>query len=438
MDIMARLQRIPLGKFHYQLLVLVGLGWLFDAMDTGMVSFVLATLGKEWALTANQVGWIVSVGFIGMALGAVLSGFAADRFGRKTVFVATMVVYSIATGLCALAWDLDSLLFFRFWVGFGLGGQLPVAVSLVSEYAPPKVRGRFIVLLESFWGLGWLAAALASYFVIPHYGWQSAFAIGALPVFYAIVVWKFLPESVPYLLNKGRAEEAHALVSRLEREAGLPELPLVLPPAAKKMPVRFGQLWQPPFAKRTLMLWLIWFGIVFSYYGIFTWLPKLLVEQGHTVVKTFEYVLVMILAQLPGYFTAAVLVEKIGRKATLAGFLAACAVCAYCFGQSSSVAEIMLWGSLMSFFNLGAWGVLYTYTPELYPVQFRAFGAGWAGAIGRIGGILAPLAVAALMGGSNGFSHIFIMFAGVLLAVVAVIVVLGEETKGRSLEDISH
>ena len=186
------------------------------------------------------------------------------------------------------------------------------------------------------------------------------------------------------------------------------------------------------------MLWCLWFGIVYSYYGIFTWLPKLLVEQGHTVVKTFEYVLVMILAQLPGYFTAAVLVEKIGRKATLAGFLAACAVCAYCFGQSSSVAEIMLWGSLMSFFNLGAWGVLYTYTPELYPVQFRAFGAGWAGAIGRIGGILAPLAVAALMGGSNGFSHIFIMFAGVLLAVVAVIVVLGEETKGRSLEDISH
>ena len=173
------------------------------------------------------------------------------------------------------------------------------------------------------------------------------------------------------------------------------------------------------------------------YYGIFTWLPKLLVEQGNTVVKTFEYVLVMIVAQLPGYIAAAALVEKIGRKATLAGFLAACAVCAWFFGQSSSVAEVMAWGSLMSFFNLGAWGVLYTYTPELYPLRFRAFASGWAGAIGRIGGILAPMVVAQMVGGSGGFGNIFMMFAGVMMLIVLVILALGEETKGRMLEEIS-
>lgn len=438
MDIITRLHNLPVGKFHYKLLILIGLGWLFDAMDTGMVSFVLATLGKEWNLTPSELGWIVSVGFIGMALGAVLSGRMADRIGRKNVFVATMVLYSIATGLCAFAWNLESLLFFRFWVGFGLGGQLPVAVSLVSEYAPPKVRGRFIVLLESFWGLGWLAAALVSYFFIPQYGWQSAFLIGALPVFYAVFVWKHLPESVPYLISKGRVGEAHEIVVGLEKQAGIEAVQTasVAERAPQENP-RFAQLWQPPFAKRTLMLWLIWFGIVFSYYGIFTWLPKLLVEQGYTVVKTFEYVLVMILAQLPGYFAAAVLVEKIGRKATLAGFLFACAVCAYFFGRSDSAAMIMFWGCWMSFFNLGAWGVLYTYTPELYPVRFRAFGSGWAGAVGRIGGIVAPMAVAAMIGGDGGFGRIFVMFTAVLMAVVAVIVVLGEETKGRSLEDIS-
>ncbi|OSI30915.1 MFS transporter [Neisseria dumasiana] len=438
MDIITRLHNLPVGKFHYKLLILIGLGWLFDAMDTGMVSFVLATLGKEWNLTPSELGWIVSVGFIGMALGAVLSGRMADRIGRKNVFVATMVLYSIATGLCAFAWNLESLLFFRFWAGFGLGGQLPVAVSLVSEYAPPKVRGRFIVLLESFWGLGWLAAALVSYFFIPQYGWQSAFLIGALPVFYAFFVWKHLPESVPYLISKGRVGEAHEIVVGLEKQAGIEAVQTasVAERAPQENP-RFAQLWQPPFAKRTLMLWLIWFGIVFSYYGIFTWLPKLLVEQGYTVVKTFEYVLVMILAQLPGYFAAAVLVEKIGRKATLAGFLFACAVCAYFFGRSDSAAMIMFWGCWMSFFNLGAWGVLYTYTPELYPVRFRAFGSGWAGAVGRIGGIVAPMAVAAMIGGDGGFGRIFVMFTAVLMAVVAVIVVLGEETKGRSLEDIS-
>ncbi len=437
MDILSRLHALPLSRFHYRLLALIGLGWLFDAMDTGMVSFVLVTLAKEWGLSAQQSGWVVSIGFVGMALGAVLSGWAADRFGRRNVFAGTMVLYGAATGLCALSPNLAALLFFRFWVGFGLGGQLPVAVSLVSEYAPPKVRGRFIVLLESFWGLGWLAAALASYFLIPQFGWHSAFAAGSVPLLYAFAVWKRLPESVPYLIAAGRAEEAHALVCRLEAESGVAQVAeMIVPTAQKKEKIRLAQLWRPPFARRTLMLWLIWFGIVFSYYGIFTWLPKLLAGQGYSVVKTFEYVLVMILAQLPGYFAAAVLVEKIGRKATLAGFLGACAVCAYCFGQSGSTLEIMLWGSLMSFFNLGAWGVLYTYTPELYPVRFRAFGSGWAGAVGRIGGIVAPMVVAG-MSDSGGFARIFVMFAAVLAAVVMVIVLLGEETKGRTLEEIS-
>jgi len=130
-------------------------------------------------------------------------------------------------------------------------------------------------------------------------------------------------------------------------------------------------------------------------------------------------------------------VKKIGCKATLAGFLAACAVCAWFFGQSSSAAEVMAWGSLMSFFNLGAWGVLYTYTPELYPLRFRAFASGWAGAIGRIGGILAPMVVAKMVGGSDGFGNIFMMFAGVMMLIVLVILALGEETKGRTLEDIN-
>ena len=437
MDILTRLQALPLGRFHFRLLGLIGLGWLFDAMDTGMISFVLVKLGPEWGLNRSQLGWVVSIGFIGMALGAVLSGWLADRYGRPTVFVATMLLYGAATGGCALAGQLDTLLFWRFWVGVGLGGQLPVAVALVSEYAPARQRGRLIVLLESFWGLGWLGAALVSYYLIPSLGWRSAFAVGALPLLYALLVWRHLPESVAYLIGAQRLDEAHALLCRLESQAGLTPAPTAIAPAPTvKTPNRLRELWRPALARRTLMLWLIWFGIVFSYYGIFTWLPQLLADQGFTIVKTFRYVLWLILAQLPGYFAAALLVEIIGRKITLAGFLGACALCAYQFGGSASNGEILWWGCWMSFFNLGAWGVLYTYTPELYPVRCRAFGAGWAGAIGRLGGIIAPLVVAE-MSGPTGFSRIFLMFALVLAAVVLVIVALGEETRGRTLEEIS-
>ncbi|WP_151776732.1 niacin transporter NiaP [Acinetobacter brisouii] len=437
MDLVSRVQRLPIGRFHYNLLGIVGLGWMFDAMDTGIIAFIMTKLVHDWGLTPTESGWIVSIGFVGMAIGAVFSGALADRFGRKNVFASTMVLYSIATALCAFAPNLTVLLVCRFLVGLGLGGQLPVAVTLVSEYIPAQVRGRFIVLLESFWGLGWLVAALVSYFLIPHFGWHIAFLIGGLPLFYVWVVLTKVPESVPYLINRNRIVEAHQLIQKLEQQVGVEVIQEIeVLPVAHQQKVSFQQLWQKPFVRRTLMLWLIWFGIVFSYYGIFTWLPSLLVKQGYDIVKSFEYVLFMILAQLPGYIVASWLVEKLGRKATLAGFIGLCAVSAYFFGQSSSDNSIMFWGCLMSFFNLGAWGVLYTYTPEQYPTNIRAFGSGWAAAVGRIGGIVAPMVVTSLMVAPDAFHHVFMMFTVVLLAVAAVIVILGEETQGKTLESI--
>ena len=437
MDLVSRVQRLPIGKFHYTLLWVIGLGWMFDAMDTGLIAFILTSMAEEWNMSASEKGWVVSIGFVGMAIGAIFSGGLADRIGRRTVFAMTLVIYSIATALCAFAPNLMWLLIFRFIVGLGLGGQLPVAVTLVSEYIPAHVRGRFIVLLESFWGLGWLVAALVSYFVIPSYGWHIAFLIGGLPALYVFMILKKVPESVPYLINRGRVEEAHALVQKLERQCGVEVIDYIeVKPVAEKQNISFRQLWSGPFARRTLMLWLIWFGIVYSYYGIFTWLPSLLVKQGYSIVQSFEYVLIMILAQLPGYVAAAWLVEKWGRKPTLASFIGMCAIAAYFFGQANTVNMIMFWGCLLSFFNLGAWGVLYTYTPEQYPTNIRAFGSGWASAVGRMGGIVAPIVVTHVMVMDNGFSQVFMMFTAVLLAVALVILVLGEETKGKTLESM--
>lgn len=437
MDLVSRVQRLPIGKFHYTLLWVIGLGWMFDAMDTGLIAFILTSMAEEWNMSASEKGWVVSIGFVGMAIGAIFSGGLADRIGRRTVFAMTLVIYSIATALCAFAPNLTWLLIFRFIVGLGLGGQLPVAVTLVSEYIPAHVRGRFIVLLESFWGLGWLVAALVSYFVIPSYGWHIAFLIGGLPALYVFMILKKVPESVPYLINRGRVEEAHALVQKLERQCGVEVIDYIeVKPVAEKQNISFRQLWSGPFARRTLMLWLIWFGIVYSYYGIFTWLPSLLVKQGYSIVQSFEYVLIMILAQLPGYVAAAWLVEKWGRKPTLASFIGMCAIAAYFFGQANTVNMIMFWGCLLSFFNLGAWGVLYTYTPEQYPTNIRAFGSGWASAVGRMGGIVAPIVVTHVMVMDNGFSQVFMMFTAVLLSVALVILILGEETKGKTLESI--
>ena len=438
--VLERLEALPLGRFHYKLLLVTGLGWLFDSMDTGLIAFILPVLAKEWGLAPGQMGLIGSIGLIGMALGAVVSGTIADRIGRKKVFTITVLLYSIASAFCALSWNYQSLLVFRFLVGFGLGGELPVAATLVSEYAQSRVRGRFIVLLESFWGLGWIAAACIAYFFIPLYGWRMAFLIGALPALYVCLIRMHMPESVRYLLAHGRVGEARQIVVSLERQLHVPVAPFVseketVPVVAK---ASFRELWKKPFASRTIMLWLVWFGINFSYYGIFMWLPSLVFQQGFTVVKTFEYVLIMTLAQLPGYYCAAWLVDKIGRKYTLSAFLLFSGVASYFFGHASTAAALMMWGSVMSFFNLGAWGVLYTYTPEQYPTAIRALGSGWAAGFGRFGGMAAPMMVGALLARSFGFASVFYMFALVFAAVAVIVMSLGVESKQKDLESISE
>ena len=441
--ILDRLERMPVGSFHYKLLLVTGLGWLFDSMDTGLIAFVLPVLAKEWGLSPEQMGWIGSIGLIGMALGAVISGTLADRIGRKKVFTITVLMYALATGMCALAWSYESLLFFRFLVGFGLGGELPVAATLMSEYAPTKLRGRFIVLLESFWGIGWLVAACISYLIIPQFGWKIAFVIGTLPALYVFLIRLHMPESVRYLISKNKIEEAKEIILDLEKKLHVISKPFEKSLTAAEMGSTNEKtpgplsLFNSSYMKRTIMLWLAWFGIVYSYYGIFMWLPSIVFQQGFAVVKTFEYVLIMTIAQLPGYYCAAWLVDVIGRKYTLSIFLLMSGVASYFFGNAASPETLLLWGATMSFFNLGAWGVIYTYTPELYPTSIRALGSGWAAGFGRIGGMIAPALVGIMLANQLGIGNVFLMFAGVLIVVSLVVLSMGVETRQRQLEDIS-
>lgn len=298
----------------------------------------------------------------------------------------------------------------------------------------------FIVLLESFWGLGWIAAACIAYFFIPVYGWRMAFLIGALPALYVCLIRLHMPESVRYLLAHGRVAEARNIVVSIEKTLHVPVAPFS--DADERMPTvtkaSFHELWKKPFISRTVMLWLVWFGINFSYYGIFMWLPSLVFQQGFTVVKTFEYVLVMTLAQLPGYYCAAWLVDKIGRKYTLSSFLLFSGVASYFFGHASTASMLMIWGAVMSFFNLGAWGVLYTYTPEQYPTAIRALGSGWAAGFGRFGGMAAPVMVGVLLGQHFDFGGVFYMFAFVFIAIAVVVMGLGMESKQKNLESMTE
>jgi len=403
-----RLDRLPFTREHGRLLVGSGLGWALDAMDVGLISFVMASLAVQWKLGATTLSWIASIGFVGMAIGASLGGLLADRIGRRQVFATTLLVYGLATGAAALSWSVGALLVFRFLIGLGLGAELPVASTLVSEFAPARIRGRLVVALEAFWAVGWLLAALIGYFVVSasDNGWRWALAVGAVPALYSAYVRFGLPESVRFLELRGRDAEAEIAVRRFESAAGI-EPPQTLAPervqasaqaSAQAEPASGpADLWRPGQRRHTASLWLVWFGVNFSYYGAFIWLPSLLVASGMSLTRSFGFTLVITLAQLPGYAAAAMLVELWGRRPTLSLFLLGSAGSAVAFGTAGTTTAMVAAGMALSFFNLGAWGALYAITPEIYPTLLRATGAGWAAGFGRIASILAPLSVPPLL-----------------------------------------
>lgn len=444
-----RLDRLPFTRGHLRVLTGSGVGWALDAMDVGLISFIIAALAQQWALQPSETAWIASVGFIGMAIGASLGGLLADRFGRRQVFALTLIVYGLATGASALVGGLALLLVFRFFVGLGLGAELPVASTYVSEFAPARIRGRLVVILEAFWAIGWTAAALIGYLVIPssENGWRWAFALGAVPAAYALIVRWGLPESARWLERRGRLDEADRVVREFEASVAAagtlsgptapaaPATPAAPaePPAATTASGRLGALWSREFRVRTACLWVVWFCVNFSYYGAFIWIPTILVAQGYDLVRSFGFTLIITLAQLPGYALAAWLIEVWGRRATLSVFLAGSVVSAILFGTATGEASIIATGMALSFFNLGAWGALYAVTPEMYPTSLRATGSGWAAGVGRIASIVAPLTVPAMLA-LGGAPALFVLFA-VFFAIAAVAAWGLVDRRGRALDD---
>ncbi|SFP59339.1 MFS transporter, putative metabolite:H+ symporter [Geodermatophilus dictyosporus] len=413
-----RLDRLPFTREHGRLVVGSGVGWALDAMDVGLISFVMAALAVQWSLTPTELSWIGSIGFVGMALGATLGGLLADRVGRRQVFALTLLVFGVATGAAALSWSVASLLVFRLLIGLGLGAELPVASTLVSEYAPARLRGRVVVALEAFWAVGWLLAALIGYLVVPRgdAGWRWALALGAVPALYAVVVRRGLPESVRFLELRGRDGEAEAAVRRFEAAAGVAPQPSGTHPQTPA--ARRGGLWAPDTRGRTAALWTVWFGINFAYYGAFIWLPTLLVAAGFDLVRSFGYTLLITLAQLPGYAAAAVLVERWGRRPTLVVFLAGSAVGAALFALAVGDGAVLVTGMVLSFSTLGAWGAVYAVTPEVYPTALRGTGAGAAAGFGRIASIAAPLCVPPLLA-AGGSGLVFGVFAAAFVVAAA-------------------
>lgn len=392
------IEQVGFGRFQTKLMVICGLGWAADAMEVLLIAFILPAIGEEWQLTNAQKGLLGTSVFLGMLLGAWGWGWISDRIGRKTGFISTVAIDSIFGLLSAFSPSFIWLLILRTITGIGVGGTLPVDYSIFAEYLPAKSRGRYLVLLESFWALGTIAVAGLAWLIVPRLGWRWLLAVSALPGLLIFFIRRSIPESPRYLLVSGKSDEARQVLERVGRENGR-ELSLgkIIPPPI--MPRgRVSDLWSPWLVRTTLLLWVIWFAISLGYYGVFTWLPSYFRDKGMELLPVYQNTFILALAQLPGYFSAALLVEKLGRRLTLTIYLVASGLFTYLFAVATNLPLVVGMAVWMSFFTLGAWGALYAYTPEVYPTTLRTTGMGAASGWTRIAGAIAPTLGAALLG----------------------------------------
>lgn len=427
------IDRVGFGRFQRRLLLVCGVTWAADAAEVLLLAFALPAISADFGLSRATGGLLVTSTFLGMLVGAWFWGLVADRVGRRAGFQLTVLIFAVFGTLSAFAPNAGTLLVLRALTGFGLGGALPLDFSLYAEYLPSRNRGRNLVLLESFWALGTVAAAGLALLLVPTVGWRPLLASSALAA--ALVWWirRQVPESPRWLAASGRAAEAGRVLAEVA-EANRRPLPAgELVPAPGGGQAELATLWSRPYRTVTAVLWVTWFAISLGYYGLFSWLPTVLVDRGFSFLRTYQYSFLLALAQVPGYLSAAWLVERWGRRATLAAYLTASAVFTWLFAVAGDTAAVVATGALMSFFTLGAWGALYAWTPEVYPTQVRATGMGTASSMTRVAGALAPLVGGVLLPVSL-VAAVGVYAAAFLIGGLTVLAARAE-TRGRALAD---
>src|SRR5919206_3729141 len=378
-DVEEVLREADLTPFHRKAVLVTGAAWTFVAMEILLVGFVAPLFAGLWHLTGTMQGLVNSAALAGSLVGSLVLGRTADRIGRRGIFQGAILWYAVFTALTAIAWGPWSIMTLRFLAGVGLGGMLVVDPSMLAEYLPPQRRGRLLVFLDFWWPVGLLmATGLSFLFLGPSFdrfgdwSWRYLFLAASFPAFLAFFVRRTLPESPYFLARHGRSKEAAEVLSEIEG-APVQEAQFTAPAEPQSSP---RELVARTLRNRTVVTALVWIALNVSYYGLFLWLPFVLQAEKSFHVDVYLLLALSALAQFPGYAASIWLVERIGRKPTLAAFLVLGGVSAYAFAAAGSVGVYVTALFFVGFFNLGAWGAVYPYTSELFPTRLRssAFG----------------------------------------------------------------
>ncbi|KAK3153809.1 hypothetical protein QOZ80_2BG0181460 [Eleusine coracana subsp. coracana] len=465
------------GRFQISILAYAGIGLIAEAMEMMLLSFVGPSVQLEWKLTSHQESMITSVVFVGMLIGAYSWGVVSDNYGRRRGFLFTAIMTSSAGFLSSFAPNYLSLMFLRFLVGIGLGGG-PVLGSWFLEFVPAPTRGTWMVVFSAFWTVGTIFEASLAWAVMPHFGWRWLLAFSAIPSFLLLLFYVITPESPRFLVMKGRTTEAVEVLEKMARlnnvqlpsgmlvsdknieldeVSGSSESTTLLSGAEEFDNIEkdegsdfggmksIGKLLSPNLIRATLLLWMAFFGNAFAYYGIVLLTSELShgsricakeeVESIHSNKSSlYKNVFISSFAEIPGALLSAMVVDRFGRRLSMASMLFSSCVFLFplVFSRTELLTRISLFGARLCI--SASFTIIYIYAPEIYPTTVRSTGIGIASSVGRIGGILCPLVAVAMVHSCHQTTAILLFELVVFLSGLAVSF-FPFETKGCKLND---
>jgi Sugar phosphate permease len=444
-----RLDRLPLSRTTWRIMLLVGVAWLIESYDIGIIGNALPLLAAQYHLDSFTKGLLSTISTLGIVVAILPSGWLADRVGRKRILVFGTIWYALFSLLCGFAPNIPTLIGLRFLAGIGMGAVFPIPYTMAAEIISQRFRGIMTAVLDSFLSVGYFLAPVCAFILssqsATQQGWRVLFLIGGLPLLYVPALLAWLPESPRWLQTQGRIKEAHNVVLQLEtnveRATGtsLPTLHIV-PARSSAAPVRstssIKDLFNRTYRKRTGMMWVAFACILFIFYAVQTYTPSVLVQQGYGIGNAFLFTSIIVIASIPGKYCAGFAMENIGRKRTLIIFTLLAALCALLFGISHNVVLALISGCLLSFFGIGVDPVIKIYGAEQYPTAIRETGSSTFEGVGRFfGGVLAPFIMSFTL--SNvGILGSYLFVAAISGIGVLAVLFFGNETKGKLVEDV--
>lgn len=412
----------PLGKFHYGLLFWCSFIMLFDGYDLVIYGSVVPRLMEQWSIPPVQAGWMGSAALFGMMFGAVAIGPLADRLGRRKVILGAITLASAGALANAFAWDAPSFAALRFLTGVGLGGAVPNIVALMSDLSPTTRRSTLTTIMLSFYSIGAMVSALVAMLLIPKFGWEATFFIGGLPLLCLPWMYRYLPESLPYLLEKDKTA-ASQLLTRILPGIDTSSV-LFEPPVRTSSSTPLSRLFKEGRGVGTVFLWLGFGMCLLMVYGLNTWLPKIMIAGGYPLGSSLMFLVTLNLGATVGALGGGWLADRWGCKPTLILFftLAVASLCTLGIKPGPVLLNVML--LIAGATTIGTLAVIHAFAAQQYPSEIRSTAVSWCSAVGRFGGVAGP-ALGGLMLSLNlplQLNFIFCAIPG-LIAIFAIAMV---------------